>query len=132
MANAQLSTPIVYWQHGVTGQIVMGAPERWAAPPYYQKIVCRTAHEAEHYSQVMREQEAAREAMIDEERDRVEGELIRNLRSHMHHQMANARNAMNRDFLGYWLRKQEQMVSKARTKRESYLHAEAYEKGHGN
>jgi len=127
--NAQLKTKIVYWQHGVTGQIVMGAPEVFPAPPYYNKIVCHTAYEAERYSQLMREQEASREAMIDEEREAIEGEMIRNLRSHMHNQIANARNAMNRDFLRIWLQRQETMVS-PRMNRVSYLHSEAYEQGH--
>jgi hypothetical protein len=108
----------------------MGAPEQWPAPPYYNKIVCHTAHEAERYSQKMREQEASREAMIDEERDAIEGEMLRNLRGHMHSQIANARNNMNRDFLRIWLERQERMVSRTQIRRESYLHAEGYEYGH--
>ncbi len=128
--DAQLRVKIVFWQHAVTGQLVMGWPEQFPAPPYYNKIVCGTAHEAERYSQMMRDQEASREAMIDEERDRIEGEMIRNLRSHMHHQKANARNAMNRDFLDIWLRRQEGMIgNRTRMTRESYLHSEAYEHG---
>jgi hypothetical protein len=130
MNNVQLRVKVVFWQHAITGELVMGAPEPWPAPPYYNKIVCHTAHEAETYSQKMREQEASREAMIDEERDRVEGEMIRNLRSHMHSQIANARNAKNADFLRYWLKKQETMVNKTREERVSYLHAEAFEHGH--
>jgi hypothetical protein len=130
MRNVQLETKIVFWRNQITGQLVMGAPERWPAPQYHTKIVCHTAHEAEQYSQLMREQEASREAMIDEERDRIEGEMIRNLRSHMHNQMANARNAMNRDFLKIWLERQERLVNKVRHRRESYLHAEAFERGH--
>lgn len=130
MNNAQLKTKIVFWQHGITGELVMGLPEQFPAPPYYNKIVCGTVHDAERCSQLMREQEASREAMIDEERDRIEGEMIRNLRSHMHNQIANARNAMNRDFLTYWLKKQEGVVNPTQTKRESYLHLEGYESGH--
>jgi hypothetical protein len=130
MNYAQLATKVVFWQHAVTGQLVMGAPENFPAPPYHSKIICHTAQEAERYSQLMREQEASREAMIDEERDRIEGEMIRNLRGHMHSQMANARNAMNRDFLRIWLERQEKLVNKVRHRRESYLHAEAFERGH--
>jgi len=120
---------VVFWQNAITGELLMGAPEQFAAPPYHNKIVCNTAHEAERYSQLMRQQEQSREAMIDEERDRVEGEMIRNLRGHMHNQMANARNAMNRDFLRIWMERQEKSISKTHTKRESYLHAEGYEHG---
>lgn len=127
--NAQLSTPIVFWQHQITGQVVMGLPENYPAPEYYNKLVAHTAHEAETYSQTMREQEAAREAMIDEEREQIEGELLRNLRSHMHHQMANARNAMNRDFLRIWMERQDTFLDRTKSKRESYLHFEAFEQG---
>lgn len=130
MRNAQLSVPIVYWQNGITGQLLMGAPECFPAPAYHNKIVCHTTHEAEFYSRLMRQQEASREAMIDDERDAIEEEMLRNLRGHMHHQMANARNNMNRDFLKIWLERQEKAVNKRHTKRESYLHAEAFEHGH--
>jgi hypothetical protein len=126
----QLKIKVIFWQHGITGQLVMGAPEGYPAPPFYNKIVCNTAHEAEHYSRLMRDQEASRESMIDEEREGIEGEMIRNLRSHMHHQMAHARNAMNRDFLRIWLERQERMVNKTRSERVSYLHAEGFESGH--
>ena len=124
-----LATKIVFWEHGITGQLMQGLPENFPAPPYYNKIICGTAHEAETWSRKLREQEASRDAMVDEEREKIEGEMIRNLRSHMHSQIANARNNVNRDFLIYWLRKQDQMKSKTKSKRESYLHAEAYEKG---
>jgi hypothetical protein len=125
-----LSKTITFWQHQISGQIVMGLPEMYPAPPYHNKLVAHTAHEAEHYSQMMREQEASREAMIDEQRERIEGEMIRNLRSHMHNQMANAKNAMNRDFLRIYLQRQEHAIDKTKTKRVSYLHSEAFESGH--
>jgi hypothetical protein len=128
--NAQLSTPIVFWQDSISGQIVMGLPERFPAPPYYNKLVARTAHDAEHYSQMMREQEASREAIVDEQREETETAMLRNLRSHMHSQMANARNAMNRDFLKIWLERHSDYKDPTKTKRESYLHAEGFEAGH--
>lgn len=124
-----LARKITFWMDTRTGQLTMGLPEEFPAPPFYEKIVCGTAHEAEKYSARMRQQEASREAMKDEEREQVEGEIIRNLRGHMHNQMANARNAMNRDFLRLFLKRQEQAVNKTKMKRESYLHSEAYESG---
>jgi len=124
-----MSVKVVFWQNQITGQVVMGLPEQYPAPRYYNKIVAQTAHDAEHYSQVMREQEAAREAMIDEEREQIEGEILRNLRGHMHSQIANARNNMNRDFLKIWLARQETFLDKTKFRRESYLHSEAYESG---
>lgn len=130
MNNTQLAIKVIFWQNQISGQLVMGAPEPFPAPRFYNKIVCRTAHEAERYSQMMRDQEASREAMIDEQRDAIEGEMIRNLRSHMHNQIANARNAMNADFLRIWLQRQEAMVNKTRSTRTSYLHSEGFEIGH--
>ena len=127
--NAGLSKSICFWQHQITGQIVMGLPENFPSPPYYNKLVAHTAHEAERYSQMMREQEALRESMIDEEREAIEGEIVRNLRSHMHNQIANARNNMNRDFLKIWLERNDHYVDRTKTKRESYLHLEAFEQG---
>lgn len=128
--NAQLKTKIVFWLDTRSGQLTMGLPENFPAPPYYEKIVCGTAHEAETVSRKMREQEQSREAMIDEHREEIEGELIRNLRGHMYTQMANARDSKNRDFLRIFLDRQEKAVNKTKMKRESYLHSEAYEQGH--
>jgi hypothetical protein len=130
MNNAQLAVKICFWQHQISGQIVMGLPEQYPTPPFYNKLVAHTAHEAERYSQMMREQEAAKEAMIDEQREQIEGEILRNLRGHMHNQIANARNAMNRDFLKIWLERQDTYLDKTKTKRASYLHSEAFEHGH--
>jgi hypothetical protein len=128
--NAQLKTKIVYWLDTRSGQLTMGLPESFPAPPFYEKIVCGTAREAETYSRRMREQEHSRESMVDEQREEIEGELIRNLRGHMFNQMANARNAKNRDFLRIFLERQESAVNKTKMKRESYLHSEAFEHGH--
>ena len=125
-----LAKKIVFWQHQFTGQLLMGLPEPYPAPPYYNKLVAHTAHEAERYSQLMREQEAVRESMVDERREQIEGEMLRNLRSHMHNQIANAKNNMNRDFLRIFLKRQESAVDKTKTKRISYLHSEAFESGH--
>jgi hypothetical protein len=109
--NAQLKTKIVFWLDTRTGQLTMGLPDNFPAPPYYEKIVCGTAYEAETYSGRMRQQEQSREAMLDEQREEIEGELIRNLRGHMYNQMANARNAKNRDFLRIFLERQEKAVN---------------------
>jgi hypothetical protein len=122
-----LAVKIVFWLDTISGLYKMGLPEQFPAPPYHEKIVCGTAHEAERISAIIRKQEASLEAMKDEERERVEGEFLRNLRGHMHSQMANARNAMNRDFLRYFLQDQERRVNKTKMKRESYLHYEAHE-----
>lgn len=128
--NAQLSKKIVYWRDTLSGDIKMGLPEEYPAPAYHEKIVCGTAHEAELWSGKMRQQEMFRERLKDEEREEVEGRLRANLRSHIHHLMANARNNKNREFLRRHLELYDQRPDGWRTQHESYLHAEAYEHGH--
>ena len=127
--NAQLSTKIVYWKDR-NGQLYMGLPEQFPAPFGMEKIVCVSALQAEFWSKRMREQEHIREMAKDEERERIEGPIRKNLRSHMQHLMANARNNMNRDFLRLHLEKYEKRPDLTRSKRESYLHLEAHEHGH--
>ncbi len=128
--NAQLSRKIVFWLNTTNGQLVMGLPEEYPAPTFYEKIVCNTAHDAERLSQRMREQEAEREAMEDENREYIEAELVRNLRGHIHAQIAKARDWKNREFLQRHLELYDQRQAKWKWKRESYLHAEGYEHGH--
>lgn len=127
--NAQLGTKIVFWRDTLTGNIKMGLPVEFPAPDFHEKIVCNTAHDAEHWSQVMRNQEASREQMEDEKREEIESRLKANLRSHILHLMANARNNLNREFLRRHLEAYDNRPDKTRMRRESYLHAEAYEKG---
>lgn len=108
----------------------MGLPEEFPAPYLHEKIVCNTAHEAEQWSQKMRGQEAIREQMKDDERAEIEDRLRANLRHHIQHLMANARNNLNREFLRRHLEAYDNRPDKTRMRRESYLHSEAYEKGH--
>ena len=128
--NAQISTKIVYWYDGTTGEIRMGLPENFPAPYGFEKIVCNTAHEAEVWSERMRKQEAIKQQMEDEERELIEGQLRSNLRSHIHHQMANARNNINREFLRRHLELYDKRQDRWKMTRESYLHNEGYEQGH--
>ena len=129
--NAQLQTKIVYWYNGTSGEIRMGLPEDFPAPYGFEKIVCNSAHEAEIWSERMRRWEAVKEQMEDEQREMIEGPIRDNLRSYMHHQMANARNNMNREFLRRHLELYDKKPDKTKSKRVSYLHAEAFEKGRG-
>ena len=128
--NAQLSRKIVFWLNTTNGQLVMGLPEEYPAPAFYEKLVCTTAHDAERLSQRMREQETEREAMENEEREYIESELVRNLRGHIHAQIANARDWKNREFLQRHLELYDQRPDRTQMKQESYLHSEGYEKGH--
>lgn len=128
--NSQLSTKIVYWYDGTTGEIRMGLPERYPAPYGFEKIVCNSAHDAEVWSERMRKQEAMKIQMEDEQREMIEGPIRSNLRNHILHQMANARNNLNREFLRRHLEIYDQRPDKTKMNRISYLHSEGYEKGH--
>lgn len=128
--NVQLSKKPVYWYDGTTGEIRMGLPEPYPAPPGLQKIACRSAAEAELWSQRMRRWEAVKQAMEDEQREMIEGPMRANLRRHILHLAANARNNMNRDFLLLHLKNYEARPDLTQTRRESYLHSEAFERGH--
>jgi hypothetical protein len=77
----------------------------------------------------MRKWETFKFQMEDEQREMIEGPIRSSLRSYMHHQMANARNNMNREFLRRHLELYGERPDRTKTQRESYLHAEAYERG---
>jgi hypothetical protein len=124
--NAQLATKIVYWIDR-NNQIYMGLPEQFPAPFGMEKIVCASAMQAEYWSQKMRNQEQVREEAKDEERDKIEGPIRDNLRKHMQHLAANARNNMNRDFILKHLYNYDKRGDSTKTKKVSYLHSEAYE-----
>lgn len=127
--NAQLRTKLVYYYDGTTGEIRMGLPEQFPAPYGYQKIVCASVHDAETWSERMRRWEATKQEMEDIQREMVEGPIRDNLRKHMQHLAANARNNMNRDFLLKHLENYERRPNLTKTERVSYLHQEAYERG---
>lgn len=128
--NAQLSKKIVYWLDTTNGQIKMGLPEDYPAPDFHEKIVCNSAHEAEMWSERMRQQEAMREAIKDAQREEIEGKMRYQYRSHILHLMANAQDYANREFLRRHLELYDQRPDRMQMKQESYLHSEGYEKGH--
>jgi hypothetical protein len=128
--NAQMTKKIVYWYDGTTGEIRMGLPEHYPAPYGFEKIVCNSAHEAEVWSERMRKQEAIKIQMEDEQREMIEGPIRANLRSHILHQMTNARNNLNREFLRRHLESYDKRPDKTKMNRISYLHNEGYEQGH--
>jgi hypothetical protein len=129
MRGVQLKVKIVYWYDGTTGEIRMGLPENFPAPYGWQKVVCNTAQEAEEWSGRMRRWEQVKQEMEDEQRELIEGPIRDNLRSHIHHLAANARNNMNRDFLLMHLKNYDSRPDQTRTVRDSYLHSEAFEQG---
>jgi len=129
MQVAQLGKKIVYYYNGTTQDIRMGLPEHFPAPYGYEKIVCTSAREAEVWSERLRQCEKFKEEIEDQERELIEGPIRDNLRGHIHHLMSNSRNNMNREFLRKHLENYTERPNLVKTKRESYLHSEAFEQG---
>jgi hypothetical protein len=127
--NAYLSQPVVYWLDTINGTVKMGLPEQFPAPPFHEKIVCNTVWDVDRWSQKMREQERIRQQMDDDKRGAEEERIRGEIRAHIHRQMANSRNNLNRDFLRLYLERSSQLPNDpTRWNRESYLHIEGYEK----
>jgi len=127
--DARLRKKVCFWYNGTSGEIRMGLPEEYPAIRGFEKIVCSTAHEAEIWSERMRRWELLKMRMEDEQREMIEGPMRAELRSHIHHLMANARNNMNREFLRRHLELYDRRIDKTQFKRTSYLHSEAFEHG---
>jgi hypothetical protein len=127
MANAQMRTKIIYYCDRKTGEILMGLPECFAAPPGYEKIVCNNAYEAERWSALMRKWDEVKHQVIQEKREAIEGPMRKHLREEMFHNMANARNTINREFLRIHLEHQDKKQNPWEYKRKSFLGAEGFE-----
>ncbi len=128
--NAQLGKKPVFYYDSTRGEIRSGLPEQFPAPYGFQKIVCNTAHEAEVWSARQRKWEEFINKMTDQEREMVEGPIRDQIRSERRHLMANARNNFNRDFLRRAQEESEKREYPWKSKRESYLHSEGFERGH--
>lgn len=129
MQQAQLSHKPVFWYNGTTGEIRTGFPEQYAAPHGFEKVVCTTAHEAEMWSERQRKWEDFKHQMSQQEREMIEGPARDGIRKHILHLMGNARNNLNREFLRLHLEQYDKKPAPWKYKRESYIHAEAFEKG---
>lgn len=105
----------------------MGLPEQYAAPPGFEKIVCQTAMQAEKWSQRMRVWEEAKEQMAQAYQRHQEEKQYKELLGEIDHKIANAHNQLNRDFMiqarANAVKRYEDRFA---TKRESFLHSEAY------
>lgn len=129
MSNAQLGHKPTFYYNGTTGAILGGLPEQFPAPYGYEKIVCTSAAEAEKWSARQREHENFKHSIKQEERELIEGPIRDELRSHMQHLASNARNNLNRDFLLKSLENFRNKPDPWKYRRESYMHAEAFENG---
>jgi hypothetical protein len=131
--NAQLAKSIVFYfsspsVYGGTGEIIMGLPECYAAPPGFEKIVCTSTAAAEKWSGRMRVWEAAKEEIAQAYQRHQESEQVERIRSQMRDNIANARNQLNRDFavqaLANFDKRYEDRFAFERT---SFLHLEGHE-----
>lgn len=127
--NVQLSRKAVFFYNPTNGAIWQGLGE-WHNPPSgWQKIVCNSAHEAEIWSARMRKWDATMHEITLEEREMIEGPIREEMRSDLRHQMANARNNLNREFLRKALENLDKNGNRLAYRRESYMHCEAFESG---
>lgn len=125
--NAQLSQKIVYYANERTGEIRMGLPENFPVSKGFNKVVCNSARESEAWSERLRKYNLSKERRIDEQRERIEGEAAKEIRSNIHHLMANSHSKYGRVFMERYLERMDKAESKWRTEREEYNHLEAYE-----
>jgi hypothetical protein len=130
--NAQLSKPVCYYfsnpsVYGGTGEIIMGLPEQYAAPPGFEKIVCTSTAAAEKWSARMRKWEETKEEIAQMYQRHQEEKQFKAVLSDIDNKIANARDSINRDFM---IQARANAVKRYEDrfamKRESFLHSEAY------
>ena len=128
-SQAQIGKKVTFYKDS-SGRIMTGMPENLPAPMGYEKIVCGSAREAERYSSLQRQQEGYDHRRQQEERGAIEGQFRDEIRSEMRTKMANARNPVNREFMRRALERMDNKGDPTAYQRESYLHAEGFEKNH--
>jgi hypothetical protein len=130
--NAQLSKPICYYfsnpsVYGGTGEIIMGLPEQYAAPPGFEKVVCTSTAAAEKWSARMRKWEETKEEIAQMYQRHQEEKQFKAVLSDIDNKIANARDNINRDFM---IQARANAVKRYEDRfamtRESFLHSEAY------
>ena len=130
--NAQLSKPVCYYfsnpaVYGGTGEIIMGLPEQYAAPPGFEKVVCTSTAAAEKWSARMRKWEETKEEIAQMYQRHQEEKQFKDVLSDMDNKIANARDNINRDFM---IQARANAVKRYEDrfamKRESFLHSEAF------
>ena len=130
--NAQLSKPVCYYfsnpaVYGGTGEIIMGLPEQYAAPPGFEKVVCTSTAAAEKWSARMRKWEETKEEIAQMYQRHQEEKQFKDVLSDIDNKIANARDNINRDFM---IQARANAVKRYEDrfamKRESFLHSEAF------
>ena len=128
-SKAQLDRKVVYFKNERTGEIRMGLPENFPATKGFHKVVCTSAHEAEVWSDHLRQYNLGKDAKIEEQRAKVEGEMAKYHRSQVQHLMANSRSKYGKVFLQRHLERMEMAEKSRRMVREEFNHAEGFERG---
>jgi hypothetical protein len=128
--KAQMDTKIVYYHNARTGETRMGAPEQFQAPKGFEKITCANVFEAEKWSDRLRQYNLGKESRKDEERAQIEGEAAKEIRSNIHHLMANSHSKYGKAFMQRYLERMDKAESRRKMTREEYLHSEGHERGH--
>jgi transketolase len=130
--NAQLSKSVVYYfsnpsVYGGTGEIIMGLPEQYAAPPGFEKVVCTSTAAAEKWSARMRKWEETKEEIAQMYQRHQEEKQVEAIRSDMRSKIANAKDSLNREFMIQALANfDKRYADRFATERTSFLHAEGY------
>lgn len=126
------SNPTAYYQgQQGTGEIIMGLPECYAAPPGFEKVVCQTAMQAEKWSARMRVWDETKEKIAQAFQRHQESEQVERIRSQMRDNIRNASNQLNRDFAIQALANfDKRYEDRFEWQRESFLHSEAYDSNH--
>jgi hypothetical protein len=125
--KAQLDKKIIYYRNERTGEIRMGAPEQFPVTKGFQKVICNTSHEAEQWSDKLRQYNSSKERIKDEKREQIEGAYAKQHRSEIHHLMANSRSKYGKEFLQRHLERMDKAEGNRRMVREEFNHIEGYE-----
>lgn len=134
--QAQLEKKIYFWHNARTDHIYQGAPPQYdkLRPPGYETIECKTAHEAELWSERLRQQDERWKQANDYERELIEGKMRQDLRTWIQRRLRNmsdSRNqSLNAAMLRHALKQLDALEEKGKTVRTSYLHSEGFEAGH--
>ena len=130
LPQAKKTVSVVFYYSKKLDRVLVGFPENFPAPKGFLKIVCTTAAEVDRWSAKLRAQEKREDDLTEEQREAVEGPIRAYARAELHRLMANARNALNRDFCRSALAKMDEDENRRKMKKESFMHCEAAEDGH--
>lgn len=135
MSQGQKPVSVTYWYSRKLNRILNSCPEWFPIPPElramgFEKIVCRSAHDVEIWSQKMRDQERRDQETVDLKRELSEGPTRERLRKDLVYARDHSRNALNREFCNRFLAKLDKLEERTRqrlTRGISFQHCEGFE-----